>query len=215
MTGRLRLDALARFLQDIATDDADDAGIEGAWVLRRLSLRIDRRPRYREDVELVTFCSGTGSRWAERRTQLRVDGRIAVESAGLWVCVDDLGRPTRLDERFDALYRESAGERTVSSRLTLPPPPAGIELRPWVTRASDFDLLGHMNNAAHWEAVEDELLHRAADRKVVGAQLEHRGPVGPDDVLRMGSELDGDALSAWLVSGADVRTSARISLRVS
>ena len=39
MSGRVRLDALARYLQDVAADDVDDAGVEGAWVMRRMAFR--------------------------------------------------------------------------------------------------------------------------------------------------------------------------------
>ena len=62
---RLRLDAVACYLQDVAGDDVRDVGFEGAWVLRRTALAITRFPRYGEEVELTTFCSGTGSRWAD------------------------------------------------------------------------------------------------------------------------------------------------------
>ena len=74
---RLRLDAVARYLQDIASDDVDDVSesrVDGAWVLRRTALVLGRSPRYGDAVELTTFCSGTGGRWAERRTTLAVDG---------------------------------------------------------------------------------------------------------------------------------------------
>ena len=34
-SGRLRLDAIARYLQDVASDDAADAGLDTGWVARR------------------------------------------------------------------------------------------------------------------------------------------------------------------------------------
>ena len=46
-TAELRLEALARFLQDVATDDADDAGLSergGVWVVRSTDVEIvDRK----------------------------------------------------------------------------------------------------------------------------------------------------------------------------
>src|SRR6202790_123913 len=86
-TGRLRLDALARYLQDIAGDDVDDAGLGGAWVLRRVALACGALPAFRDEVTLTTFCSGTGSRWAERRTTLHAGGEVRVEAVALWVFV--------------------------------------------------------------------------------------------------------------------------------
>ena len=63
--GQLRLDALARYLQDVAADDVNDAGLAGAWVLRRLLVEIKARPEFAVDVDLATFCSGSGPRWAD------------------------------------------------------------------------------------------------------------------------------------------------------
>src|SRR3954468_7706210 len=79
--GRLRLDALARYLQDVANDDAVDAGLEGAlaWVVRRIAVEVVDAPRFGDVVELTTFCSGYGSRFAERRTSVTVDGKAAIE----------------------------------------------------------------------------------------------------------------------------------------
>ena len=40
--GRLRLDATARLLQDVASDDATDAGLDGAWgwIVRRTLIEV-------------------------------------------------------------------------------------------------------------------------------------------------------------------------------
>ena len=44
-SGRARLDALARWLQDAAYDDALDSGLDGgAWIVRRLALRVRALP---------------------------------------------------------------------------------------------------------------------------------------------------------------------------
>src|SRR5260370_18818697 len=123
-TGRLRLDALARYLQDVAGDDVDDAGIAGAWVLRRLVLAIGTLPTFRDELTLTTFCSGTGSRFAERRTPIHAGERVSVEAVALWVYVDDAGRPAPLEDWFFDLYGEAAAGRRGSSRLRPRPPPA-------------------------------------------------------------------------------------------
>ena len=65
-SGRVRLDALARWLQDVAYADVDDAElIEAAvWVVRRLRLVVASFPRFGETVSMSTFCSGLGRMWA-------------------------------------------------------------------------------------------------------------------------------------------------------
>jgi acyl-ACP thioesterase len=59
---------------------------------------------------------------------------------------------------FHEIYGSAAGGRTVSAKRWLPTAPddAATEV-PWPLRAVDIDLLGHLNNAAYWAAIEDQL----------------------------------------------------------
>jgi len=185
-TGRVRLDAIARYLQDVATDDAADAGLADGWVLRRLAVRIDRFPEFREVVDLVTWCSGIAASAAERRTTVAVDGVVVVEAVALWVFVGPDGRPTRIDrERFAA-----AGipvDRRISTRLHHDAVPAagapGARSVGWPLRAADVDVLRHVNNAVSLAAVEDVLRAEsvAAAPAPWAVEVEFRAPIDPDD----------------------------------
>jgi acyl-ACP thioesterase len=207
-SGRLRLDALARYLQDVAGDDVRDAGIDAPWVMRRLALDIGTLPRFGDRVELVTFCSGMGGRWAERRTTLSVDDDVSVESAAIWVYVDArTGRPIPLEDWFFDIYGESARGRRVSGHLRLPPP-ADPSRRPWPLRVSDVDVLGHVNNAAHWEAVEEALAAVPDRRSMVAAELEHRAAIDPGETVELLTTDGGGTLSVWLTCEAEVRSAA-------
>src|SRR5579875_2014413 len=64
--GRLRLDALARYLQDAAEDDVTDSGWREpcGWLLRRCVITIRGFPSVGEQVAVRTFCSAIGPRWA-------------------------------------------------------------------------------------------------------------------------------------------------------
>jgi len=209
--GRVRLDALACYLQDVAADDVDDAGLVGAWVLRRVVLALGDPPRFRDTVTLTTFCSGTGSRFAERRTTVAVDGRVAVEAVALWVYVDDAGRPARLKGWFFDLYGEAAAGRRVTSRLRHPPPDPDAAVRPWPLRASDVDVLDHVNNAASWAAVEDELGRRDPTRRVARAEMEYRAPIDLGETIELRTRAADDGLACWLTHGDAVRASAVVS----
>jgi acyl-ACP thioesterase len=218
--GTVRLEALARFLQDVATDDADDADLSearGVWVLRSSDLEIVTVPVYHEAVELATFCSGTGPRWAERRTRLTGDRGALVEAAGLWVFVDrENGRPLALDDDFHDRYAESAAGRRVRGRLLHGAPPADAEWRAWPLRTSDFDVLDHVNNARSLEAVEDELVRRLPGRVPRRARIEYRGTLERGDGVMLASAVerdgDDDVLAIWLAVGGDVRVSATVTV---
>src|SRR5579872_2360647 len=139
LDGRLRLDALALYLQEAAEGDLVDAGWRETytWVVRRCAVDITRFPRLGQRVEVRTFCSATGPRWAERTTTLAgARGDELVRARAVWAAVDPAtGRPCPLGEQFHRLYGASAAGRTVSVRLSHPRPPSpedgGGDGRPW------------------------------------------------------------------------------------
>jgi acyl-ACP thioesterase len=207
---RLRLDALARLLQDLGNDDMADAGLDPSspWVARRTVVEARRWPRLGERLVLETWCGGLGPRWAERRTSVTSDGSDAsVEVASLWVHLGPGDRPAPLPASFVDAYGEAAGDRTVSARLRHRATPGpGATARPWALRSADLDVLEHVNNAATWQAVEDELWRR---RLVPArAELEYRDALDPGDEVVLRSEGDVDGLRVWLTVGDEVRASA-------
>ncbi len=170
--GRLRLDAVARYLQDVATDDSDDLGsLEArAWVVRRTLIEQRQAMRNSEDVSLATFCSGMGSRWAERRVSMAGASGGSVEAVTLWVHLDPVtGRPKTLPEEFVATYTEPSGGREVTARQVHDPVIPGeddVHTMPWWPRVTDLDVLNHVNNAVSWEVVE-QTLERVRARELI------------------------------------------------
>lgn len=208
--GRLRLDAVARYLQDVAGDDTRDLGDRptAPWVVRRTTIAIDEPPAVGEVLHLTTFGGGVGGRWAERRTSITGDSGARIEAAALWISIDPrTGRPSRLTSRFLEAYGPTSAARRVSARRRHPPPPPGAAVRAWVQRSTDHDPLGHVNNAATWEPVEDELARR--DLVPVGAELEYGDAIEPTDEVTLVSRTDPpDTVAVWLVVGDAVRASA-------
>jgi acyl-ACP thioesterase len=190
-TGRVRLDALARFVQDIAYADADDVGMgrTTAWVVRRTRMRVARFPRFGEHLELATFCSGTGRMWAERRTSIAGDGAGEVEVVSIWVHLDPAsGRPVPLTEEELAVWGESAAGRKVTARLRHPAPETTDDSFSWRFRHTECDLAGHVNNAAYLQPLEEELI-QGHDLDSIDVEIEYRSPAHAGDklVLRRGA----------------------------
>jgi acyl-ACP thioesterase len=189
--GRVRVDTLARWLQDVAYDDVADAGLAdaGSWVVRRTRIVVSQFPRFDEPVTLQTFCSGVGPRWAQRRTSLSGDGGARVEADALWIFLDwETLMPARLDERFDAVYGEAAaGRRAERARLQHGSPPDDARRFDWRFRAADVDLADHVNNAAYWEILEEGL----GEVDTLDATAEYRDAAqpGPARVARTDDTL--------------------------
>ena len=234
-TGRLRLDALARYLQDVSGDDTDDSGLPDAqdWVVRRTVVEQRSPAELGERIELVTFCSGFGSRWAERRVSILGAAGAVVDAATVWVHVDPrTGRPKSLSPEFHALYDTAAGGREVLARQVhepVDPSGPGVATFPWQTRATDLDILDHANNSVGWAVVE-ELRARLLTLAGIGrgdpgdplggpfrAEVEFRDavesrPGGGDQPLVVAhvEDADGLRLTLWSADATVAHLTARL-----
>lgn len=200
-SGRIRLDALARWLQDVAYADVVDAELadRAVWVVRRTRICVQRFPRAGEACSVATFCSGLGRMWAERRTSIRTlaDGDGGVEAVSLWVHLDPASwRPVPLNDEEASVYATATGGRRVTARLRHPLPNGAEERSSWSFRATELDIAGHINNAAYWAALEEELL-AGPELIHADAELEYRTPSQPGEKL-----LLRDGNWRWIVGEA-------------
>ncbi len=186
-SGRMRLDAIARWLQDVAWADVADAGVAGdaIWILRRTRIRVSRFPAIHQPQLVRTFCSGFGRLVAERRTVIgpaEDRDRVDVETVSLWVHLDPATRrPSNLTPAEMAVFSAAGyGMRKVSHRLRLPRPPAdgAVHLFDWRFRRVDTDVADHVNNAAYWELLEEELLG-GGELQGLDAEIEFRDGAQP------------------------------------
>ena len=230
-TGRLRFDGMARYMQDIATDDSDDLGsLEArAWVVRRTLIQQRQAPRNGEDLAMATFCSGMGTRWAERRVSMAGGRGGSVEAVTLWVHLDPVnGRPKPLPQDFIATYTEPSGGREVTARQIHEPVVPGdgaVHTMPWWPRVTDLDVLDHVNNAVAWEVVEQSL-ERVRARELldldpagsVCAEVEFRDAISREVVvaavpLTIAYRVVDDVLdiALWSIDSETVHFTARVT----
>ncbi len=225
-SGRVRLDALACWLQDVAYADVEDAGLHdvAVWVVRRTRIRVNRFPRFGERFQLTTFCSGLGRMWAERRTDIvrrgadgEMDGAGAdVQAVSLWVHLDgEQWRPSPLTAAEIETYRGAAEPRRVTARLRHPVPDSLDGGEPWVFRATECDIADHVNNTAYWQPVEEELLtgqagRAGSDPERLDVEIEYRAPAQPGHkrVVRNGAYRwivgdDGEVHASVRLGSAD------------
>jgi acyl-ACP thioesterase len=249
-TGRLRLDSIARWAQDVAWADVVDAGLRDLtiWLVRRTRIRVRSFPRLDESYRLTTYVTGLGRMWAERRTDIVPSGvcgasgpsgpsgpsgvsgasgpsgasgasgssgeedESIVQVSCLWVHID----PERLMpspiQQVEIDTWTGASTRPVKARLHHPAPAADAAARDWTFRASELDVAEHVNNAAYFTPLDDELLSissapGAGDVETVDLEIEYRGPshAGPHNVLAAGP-------MRWIANGAgEVTASAMLA----
>jgi len=211
-TGRLRLDAVARFLQDVAIDDVQETGWglpDHLWFVRRIRLEVMAPFVDDREVRLVTWCSGLGAIAAGRRWSLEGDGGGRIEVDSVWIHLGPDQRPARI-ESF-GIYAEATGGRSVTTRLELPAPQDAATRSRWALRSTDVDLHGHVNNCVYWQEVEDAARVQSVDLAApLVAELDYRDPVDLSDDVELATSRDGDAISLGFCVGHAVRAVARI-----
>jgi acyl-ACP thioesterase len=220
--GRLRLDAMARYMQDVASDDVADARADDdtfTWVVRRTTIDVVSPFGADGAVSLSTWASGSGSHWAARRTTIAGDEGGRAEAESIWVLIDRAGgRLARLPSAFEDIYGPSTEGRKVSARLELPPEPVPEAAHvSWPIRAADIDTLGHANNAVYWAAIETALALHALDGadaltvSRVRAILEYRRPVDLSSALVLAIAQRQDGMLVWFLDGGETAACAAVS----
>jgi acyl-ACP thioesterase len=212
--GRLRLDALARFLQDVAIEDVQETGWGTPghlWFVRRIRVDVLAPFLGDRDVVLTTWCSSLAALAAGRRWSVRGDRGGHAEVDSVWIHLGPDARPERI-ENF-GVYAESASGRPASTRFEVPEPAADADVTAWPLRAADEDVHGHVNNAVHWQAVEHALrLHGFDASRPLVAELDYRDPLDLGDAVELVIS-GGEPLLAALRVGGVTRAAARVTGR--
>jgi acyl-ACP thioesterase len=126
-----------------------------------------------------------------------------VEAVSLWVHLDPASRrPAPLTAEEFETYGEAAAGRRVTARLRHQAPVSATETQRWTFRATERDLAGHINNAAYWQPLEEELLGGGEPDRI-DVEMEFRNAAQPGEKLVLS---DGDR--RWIVGGdGDVHAS--------
>ena len=159
--GELTPAAFLRYMQEIASRDAEDAQLvgKGYWVIKRTIMSFARPIPIHTRLELKTFGMGFSRITAQRGYEARLadapQDEALVSARTLWVYVDANGRPARLPERTAQIWLPDE---------VLPPQPeqpfpAFPEGLPVTTSAmvhfSEIDLMQHLNNASAVEMLDN------------------------------------------------------------
>ncbi|KQU04092.1 hypothetical protein ASG56_11800 [Rhodococcus sp. Leaf7] len=226
---RLRYDSVARYLQDIGSDNLDASGLgetDPFWIVRRTVIDVIRPSVWPERISLRRWCSGLSTRWSNMRVDITGDKGADIRTEGFWISISSTsGMPTRISDEGLTLLTRTAEETRLKWKQWLrdPAPEESPTDIFFPLRITDIDAFNHVNNAAYWQAVE-EVLARAESStpgEITGgphrAVIEYLSPImAPDHVtLRWRRHLvDGaEAVTVWFMVDGAVRTIARVVAR--
>ncbi|WP_430333828.1 acyl-[acyl-carrier-protein] thioesterase [Rhodococcus sp. ACT016] len=220
---RLRLDGIARYLQDIGSDNLAAFGFDDTdplWIVRRTVIDVLRPAVWPDRIRLRRWCAAHSTRWSAMRVQVTGDEGALIETEGFWI---NIGTETGMPARISDGLLESLASTTDEHRLRWKPwlpttAPAEDDQeddatpdRTFHLRTTDIDPFNHVNNATYWHAVEECLadrpdLHEAPYRAVV----EHLSPIFARDHVHLRTRSDDTSLSVWFLVEGEVRAVARI-----
>ncbi len=229
---RVRLDAVARYLQDVANDNIEVTEFRDSdpfWIVRRTVIDVIEPITWPASFNAQRWCGALSTRWTNMRVRLtsthetnrfnpepRPDGLIETEA--FWINVNDQGMPSRLtDEAYEMLSQMTDEHRLRWKSMNADKAPAADELeladRPHILRITDFDPFKHLNNAAYLEAVEDELTDHG-DLVDVPHRLviEYLRPIVPGTEITIRRRRVGDRLEMWLLIGENSDVAATVSV---
>ncbi len=208
--GIVRTSALLRYAQDVAWVHSERLGFDRAWyrgrdlawVVRCAELAVLRPMPLGTVLDVTTRVIGFRKVWARRRTEARLaDGALSMWGHTDWVMTDGRGRPTRVPAEFPGRFDAPPGSFE-PGRVPLPSTPAGAQAHHGVVRPQDLDPMGHVNNAAYLDYLEEALLGvEGAGAGLIDAvprrlRIEYLAPAAP------GAELTG---AAWSQAVGDRR----------
>jgi len=167
MTRRLRMSDLFRLLEEASIahtealgctrDKTLDRGL--LWVITRQSAEISEMPAYDEEIIVRSWQGEMQHVFFPRFYEIEREGKVIIRGQALWMLVDEEtrtfimpedygieipGRPDSDDMFIPAIaIPEAAGDAAASESL--------------VTRFSQIDINGHMNNTRYFDIIDDIL----------------------------------------------------------
>lgn len=220
---RVRLDGLARYLQDVANDniEATDFGdTDPFWIVRRTVIDVLEPITWPADFRAERWCGALSTRWTNMRVRLTSTSETnrfnpdprpngLVETEAFWINVTEQGMPSRItDHAFETLSSMTDEHRLRWKSMNPEQAPDESELelpdREHVLRSTDFDPFRHLNNAAYLEAIEDELVDHSDLLDVPHrAVIEYLRPITPGVPIMLRRKRIDDCLYVWMLIPGD------------
>jgi YbgC/YbaW family acyl-CoA thioester hydrolase len=158
-----------RYMQEAAFEASAAAGywddryqaMRRIWLIHETAVDYVTPLRYGDRVRIRTWVADFRRVRSRRAYELRrdADGALAAQASTDWVFLDrDTGRPAVIPDEviaaFKPDYQPAAAQERTRFPAAPPPPPGVVTLRRPV-QWRDLDSVGHVNNAAYGDFVED------------------------------------------------------------
>ncbi|MGE2728844.1 acyl-[acyl-carrier-protein] thioesterase [Mycolicibacterium vaccae] len=187
----LRLDSVARYIQEVGAENLVDAGEAEAhphWLVQRTVIDVIEPIEFPNEVVFSRWCSALSLRWCTMRVDLVGSDGGRIETEGFWIAMNAKTlTPQRATESLIEKFSTTTDEHRLKWRPWLRNPADTEYAQPFPLRRTDIDLFEHVTNTAYWHAVHEVI---AATPEICTppyrAVLEYRKPIkyGEDLTIR-------------------------------
>ncbi|AFM18261.1 acyl-ACP thioesterase [Mycolicibacterium chubuense NBB4] len=213
----LRLDGVARYIQEVGAENLVDAGEAEEhphWLVQRTVIDVIEPIEFPNEIAFSRWCSALSLRWCTMRVDLVGSDGGRIETEGFWIAMN---AKTLTPQRATDTLLERFGSTTTEHRLKWRPwltnPDAVDHSVPFALRRTDIDLFEHVTNTAYWHAIH-EVMALVPDvcEPPYRAVIEYRKPIKYGEDVTIGWTRGGDGeipdVHIALTVGDDVRAAA-------
>jgi acyl-ACP thioesterase len=210
---QLRLDGVARYIQEVGAENLVDAGEADAhphWIVNRTVIDVIDPIEWPNEITFSRWCSALSSRWCTMRVDLVGSDGGRIETEGFWIAINkDTLTPSRVSDTLTEKFATTTSERRLKWRPWLPGARDTDTDTPFALRRTDIDIFAHVTNAAYWHAIHEVVAaHPDVATAPYRAVVEYRKPIqfGEQVVIRSGRH--GDEVHVALAVGDEIRAAA-------
>lgn len=217
--GFILLSQLCNYLQEAASVHADILGLSKdvlagynlTWVLARMRVRVDRYPKWRDEVHVLTFPHKMGKLTAQRDFVLMLqDGSNVGAASSEWMCLDlAKRRAARLPDIMGNCannVRTPVWPGNAFTKPVYPDNPVDETEKSFEVYQTHIDLNGHVNNVRYIEWMMECAPETATDRKVREMEIVYRAEafLGETVIARCAVLPDGTRAHRVLAPSRDL-----------
>ncbi|MDT5339606.1 MAG: hypothetical protein QOD90_5111, partial [Mycobacterium sp.] len=207
---RLRLDGVARNIQEVGAEHLADAGyadVHPHWIVQRTVIDVLEPLELPSDITFRRWCSGISNRWCSMRVRLDGSDGGLIETEGFWINMNkDTATPSLISESMFDRFATTTDDTRLKWRPWLPGPASSDVVTPFALRHTDIDLFRHVNNTVYWHGVHEVLAqYSELVSSTYRAVVEYRKPIQLGESVDIHSAVrDGD-VRLWFVVAGEVR----------
>ncbi|MBE6042183.1 MAG: hypothetical protein E7220_06655 [Clostridiales bacterium] len=165
MTRRMRVSELFRIMEEASIAHTEELGCTREktldkgllWVIARQTAEIEDLPVYDEEITLRSWQGETMHVFFPRFYEVMRGDRCIVRGRAMWTLIDEKSREIIMPEDYDISIPAKPGSEEMYLAAVIKPKWAGQPdaEEHLVTRFSQIDINGHMNNTRYFDIVDD------------------------------------------------------------